>query len=102
VVVSVRVGAAEWARIVVLLSDGTAVTVWSFAGPGRPDLRAVDALARWQLAARRRHGTIVVRDPCEELRELLDFSGLGQVLGQTEGGEDSGVEEGMEPGDPIL
>ena len=85
-VVSVRV-TVEWARVVVVLSDGTAVAAWSFAGPGRPDLRAVDALARWQLAARRRRGAIIVRDPCEALRELLDFSGLGQVLGQSEVGE---------------
>ena len=47
---------------------------------GPPDLALVDALARLQLAARRRGCSIQLRDPCEELRELLDLVGLAELV----------------------
>lgn len=67
-----------------------------------PDLAAVDALARLELAARRLGGSIRLLDVCEELAELLDLAGLrGEMSGEAEGGEEVGVEEGVEPGDPV-
>jgi hypothetical protein len=78
----------------------------------RPDVSAVDELARLQLGAHRAGCSIRLRGACDELIELLDLAGLGEVIagaeasvvevgGQTEGGEQVGVEEGVEPGDAI-
>lgn len=69
-----------------------------------PDLALVDALARVQLMARRRGCSIQVR-PCEELRDLLLFVGLADVLAvepgrQAEEGVELGVEEVVQPDDP--
>jgi hypothetical protein len=65
-------------------------------------MATVDVLARLQLLARRKGGTLVVEDLCGELADLLDLAGLRrQVGGQAEGGEDPlGVEEAVEAGDP--
>jgi hypothetical protein len=79
----------------------------------RPDLALVDALARLQLAAGRLGCSIRLRDPCEELRGLLDLVGLADVVPdaaalalearrEAEGGEQLGVEEVVQPGDPAL
>ena len=69
------------------------------------DLALVDLLARLQLAAKRVGGTLVLRQPCEELRRLLDFVGLAEALpleavGQAEGGIQLGIQEVVQPGDP--
>jgi len=82
---------------------GAEVMSWVVGGPGLPDLAVVDALQRWQLSARRAGGSLVLRDPCAELTELLEFVGLGiEVRRETEGGEPPlGLEEGVEPGDPV-
>ena len=53
-----------------------------------PDAVAVDALARLQLAARRRGGAIRLCGVSRELRELLDLTGLCGPLA---------VEAGREP-----
>jgi ABC-type transporter Mla MlaB component len=45
-----------------------------------PDAVTVDALARLQLAARRHGCQVRLRGTSEELRELLDFMGLSDVL----------------------
>jgi hypothetical protein len=45
-----------------------------------PDAVAVDALARLQLAARRRRSRIRLRSASAELLELVAFMGLGDVL----------------------
>lgn len=81
-----------------------------------PDCRTVEALARLQLAARRRGRRIVLQGPCTELRELLELCGLAEVLpcadaatgsrvepvGQAEEREPARrVEEERDPGDPI-
>ncbi|WP_218123481.1 STAS domain-containing protein [Quadrisphaera sp. DSM 44207] len=80
----------------------------------RPDLAAVDALARAQLAARRRGRRVVLRSPSPQLRELLDLAGLCGVLPEEasgrggvlevvrepeEGEQAGGVEEVRHPGD---
>jgi ABC-type transporter Mla MlaB component len=45
-----------------------------------PDAVTVDALARLQLAARRKHCQVRLRHPSDELLELLAFMGLRDVL----------------------
>ena len=75
----------------------------------RVDAGTVDALARLQLAARRRGCCIRLYDASPELLELLDFMGLSDVLlgvepgGQTEEREHGvGVEEERELDDPAV
>jgi ABC-type transporter Mla MlaB component len=46
----------------------------------RADAAVVDALARLQLAARRQHCQVRLRGASRELRELVAFMGLGDVL----------------------
>ena len=77
----------------------------------RPDLALVGALARLQLAALRLGCSIRLRDPCPELRDLLDLVGLAELVAgapglplearrEAERGEQLGVEEVVEPDDP--
>lgn len=77
-----------------------------------PDLGLVEELARLHLAARRLGASVVLRDPCPRLRELLELVGLVQLIGgeresalqarrEAEGHEQPGVEEVVEPGDPL-
>ncbi len=77
----------------------------------RPDAVTVEALARVQLTARRLGARMWLRDACGDLRDLLEFVGLGGVLpctepsgletrGQAEQREQAlGVEEEADPGD---
>lgn len=73
-------------------------------GRPTPDLGIVDALARLQLEAHRLGWSVRVSEPVAELRELVDLSGLSELLleprRETEGGEQLGVEEVVERGDP--
>jgi ABC-type transporter Mla MlaB component len=46
----------------------------------RPDVHAVDALARLQLAARRRGCTLVLQNVSRELTELVELMGLSEAL----------------------
>ena len=83
------------------------------AGLTNVDLATVDDLARLQLIARRLRITVELNDAPRELRELLDFAGLRDVVrcsgplpvevrGQAEQREEPrGVEEEADPGDPI-
>jgi ABC-type transporter Mla MlaB component len=48
-----------------------------------PDAATVDALARLQLTARRQGCEVRLRRASDELRELLGFMGLAEVLPQT-------------------
>jgi len=77
-----------------------------------PDATAVEALARLQLTARRLGRRITLRHACDELRGMLAFAGLDEVLvcadlpleaeGQTEQREQvRRVEEETDPADPI-
>jgi ABC-type transporter Mla MlaB component len=47
-----------------------------------PDAVTVEALARLQLAARRAGCTVRLRNPSSELRRLVDFMGLRDVLAE--------------------
>jgi anti-anti-sigma regulatory factor len=72
----------------------------------KPDARAVDALARLQLAARRLGCDLRLERVSTELAQLLDFMGLTEVLcvevrRQTEEREERlGVKEERELDDP--
>ena len=46
----------------------------------QPDAVTVDALARLQLAAKRSESQLLLRGASTELRALVDFMGLGDVL----------------------
>jgi ABC-type transporter Mla MlaB component len=46
----------------------------------QPDGVTIDALARLQLAARRRGCRVVLRHACAELQELLALAGLSDVV----------------------
>jgi ABC-type transporter Mla MlaB component len=46
-----------------------------------PDAVTIDLLARFQLAARRRGQRLQLREASEELRDLIAFVGLSDVLG---------------------
>lgn len=79
----------------------------------QPDAVAVDAVARLQLTARRLGRSIGLCHASGELRDLLELSGLGDVVapsarlrlgpwGQAEEREQSGgVEEEGHAGDPV-
>ena len=88
----------------VLVCGSDEVASWPLTGEGRPDLSAVDALARLQLAARQLGCSIRLRDTSAELTDLLQLCGLRgclQVGGEPEGGEQLGVEEVVMPDDPV-
>ena len=59
-----------------------------------PDAVVVDALARLQLTARSYGAEVRVRDACAHLVELIELSGLSQVIRSCEG---SDVEARREP-----
>ena len=71
-----------------------------------PDALTIDALARLQLSSRRVGLEIRLRHASNELRELLAFVGLDEVLRLEAGGQPEereqrlGVEEECELGDP--
>ena len=83
-------------------------TIVCDVGALSPDATAVDALARLQLAARRIGLEIRLRHASSELRGLLVFVGLDDVLrvevgGQTEEREDRlGAEEERQLDDPAV
>jgi hypothetical protein len=60
-------------------ADGDRLVV-EVTGPGRPDLRALDALARLVLAARRSGGQVRVADGTGELAPLLALTGLDRAV----------------------
>jgi hypothetical protein len=79
-----------------------------------PDLDTIAALARLRVSAAGLAWTVRLRYASPRLQELLDLTGLAEILpgcgdsllvfeGQTEEGEQSrGVEEVVEPGDPTV
>ena len=111
---------------VVIVHDGVEVASWPLPEPRRDDLAIVDVLARVALAGRRLGFSVRLRDPSDQLLELLDLAGLSsgagcplavdvsrpspleasrpsavEVTGEPEGGEEAGVEERVDPGDPL-
>ena len=97
---------------VVLVVDGVETVIWRLDDRVRPDLAFVDALARLQLAARRRGWSLQLRNPGAELLGVLELVGLADVLGgpalsleargEAEGGKQLGIEEVVDRRDPGL
>jgi hypothetical protein len=58
------------------------------AGALAPDVRAVGALARMQLDAKRHGQRIHIRDASAELREIIALCGLGELF------PDAGAKDG--------
>ena len=90
-------------RAILVVDDDTHEVLARFDG-GRATVDVVNALARAQLAARRRGHRVTIRNVGEELRRLLDLVGLAGVLAveprrQPELGEQLGVDEVMQPRD---
>ena len=81
-------------------------TIVCDVGSIAPDATTVDALARLQLNARRLGQEVRLSHVSSELRELLDFVGLGEVLRVEPGGQAKeweqrvGIEEERELDDP--
>jgi ABC-type transporter Mla MlaB component len=66
------------------------VVVCDVAGLVAPDAVAVDALARLQLTAKRMRAEIRLRGASDELRDLLDLTGLCEALPCPEPADPSG------------
>ena len=67
-------------RVCALLEQSGAETAFCDVSGVEPDAVAVDALARLQLAARRHGCRVRLRHASLELRELVTFMGLTDVL----------------------
>ena len=67
-------------RVCALLSECGASVARCDVGAVGVDAVTVDALARLQLAARRHGCRVRLRNASSELRELVDFMGLRDVL----------------------
>jgi hypothetical protein len=93
--------------------NGRMVVVCDVGGLGCPDLEAIDAVARLALAARRLGCGVRLENASAELRDLVTFVGLAEVLpcsiaSGVESGRQaeqrevpSGVEEEGDPADPV-
>jgi STAS domain len=66
-------------------------------GLDHPDALTIDALARLQLAALRMGRRLGFRDACGELRDLVEFVGLGDTLPCDAPSGTSGVEPSGQP-----
>jgi hypothetical protein len=78
-----------------------------------PDMSDVDALAGLQLLAHRLGSQIALDHVGDELRSLIEFAGLGELLlsragsvlesdREVEQREQAGVDEEVDPGDAIV
>jgi ABC-type transporter Mla MlaB component len=67
-------------RVCTLLRDGRPDVAYCEVGGVEPDAVTVDALARLQLAAGRCSCQVRLRGASEELRALVAFMGLADVL----------------------
>jgi ABC-type transporter Mla MlaB component len=67
-------------RVCALLGDSGAAVARCDVSGVEVDAVTVDALARLQLAARRSGCRVRLRNASTELRELVDFMGLSDVL----------------------
>ena len=65
---------------VVMVRGGIEVASWPLRRQGRPDLALVDELARVHLTAIRMGCGIRLRQPCQDLLELLELVGLRGVV----------------------
>jgi hypothetical protein len=93
-------------RLLIEMPPARQSTIICDVGAIAPDVHAIDALARLQLAARRLGMELRLRHASGELQELVAFAGLRDVLrveagGQAEQGEERlGVEEERELDNP--
>jgi ABC-type transporter Mla MlaB component len=105
-------GLCERARVLLEGCD-TEVVVCDVGTLVEPDAVVVDALARLQLTARRLGRRVRLVHACEPLQELLELTGLREVVplyalalepgGQTEEREEArGVQEEADPADPAI
>jgi hypothetical protein len=79
-----------WCRVSIVGPDDTELVAYALEGPGRPDLGAVDDVARWAQLAGRLGGRMVIADLSPSLGELLELVGLSvEVQGQAEEGEET-------------
>ena len=67
-------------RVCALLSEGGATLAFCDVTGVDVDAVTVDALARLQLAARRQQCRIRLRNASDELRDLIAFMGLDEIL----------------------
>jgi ABC-type transporter Mla MlaB component len=67
-------------RVCGLLQEGRPEIAFCDVQGIEPDAVTVDALARLQLAAQRHGCRVRLRNASDELRELVGFMGLGDVL----------------------
>lgn len=67
-------------RVRSLFRDGTEQVVCDVGDITEPDIVTLDALARLQLAARRRGCRVVLRHAGVDLLALLDAAGLGEIV----------------------
>jgi len=65
---------------VVLTRDGRDVATWPLPPCDRSNMGVVDRLARLQLEAKRLGCAIELRNVCSELVELLELSGLDELV----------------------
>ncbi len=97
-------------RLLLAAADAEQI-ICDVAVVGSPDLAAIDALARLQLAAQRLGSSLRLQHASSELMGLLALTGLDEVVGiapglaleadrEPEDREEVGVDEGVDPGDP--
>ncbi len=67
-------------RVCALLEASDAAVAYCDVRGVEPDAVTVDALARLQLAARRYRCRVRLRGASDDLRRLVDFMGLAEVL----------------------
>jgi hypothetical protein len=78
----------QWGQVVLVGPHG-GTGRYVLSGPGHPTIDTVGLLARLALVAKRLGGRLAVEEACPELRELLEFAGLGvEVQRETEGGKE--------------
>jgi len=102
---AVQPGGDTPVTVLLVADDGSEVILARLRA--RADLAGVDALARIALAARRCGYGIRLRDVSHELRGLLEFVGLADLLaleprGKPELREELRIEEVVEPGDAAV
>jgi ABC-type transporter Mla MlaB component len=69
-------------RVCRVLSESRAATVVCDVRGVQPDAVTVDALCRLQLASRRQHCQIRLRNASDELLTLVAFMGLADILSE--------------------
>jgi hypothetical protein len=83
--------------MVVAATDGTRLEV-VLTGDGPPDLAVVEALARFQLIARRAGDRVWLEDVSAALGDLLDLAGLREAVTSQPGLSQAVTSEPGKPG----